>query len=253
LENFKTETFNKSFLRTFLKSLPFFNKLLKNLNIQYERDKFVVSELSQLKQNSLLLDAGCGNQRYRAACSHLKYRSQDFGEYTSDDVETLGTDSMGFDGGYKYGKLDYKGDIWDVDEKDQTFNAILCTEVLEHIPYPNETIAEFSRLLKQGGKLILTAPNACLRHMNPYFFYTGFSDVWYKKILEKNNFQVNKISPVGDYYRYMAVETARTMALSSFFVKIIIFPSFLYFYLKKRTKLSTNTLCIGYHVIATKK
>ncbi len=47
-----------------------------------------------------------------------------------------------------------------------------------------ETINEFSRLLKPGGKLILTAPNACLWRKGSYFFYSGFSNNWYKKILE---------------------------------------------------------------------
>ena len=41
------------------------------------------------------------------------------------------------------------GDIWDIKEKNNVFDAILCTEVFEHIPYPNETIKEFSRLLKK--------------------------------------------------------------------------------------------------------
>jgi len=71
----------------------------------------------------------------------------------------------------------------EVGEKDGFFDAILCTEVFEHIPFPIETTKEFARLLKPGGKLILTAPANCLRHMDPYFFYSGFSDRFFEKIL----------------------------------------------------------------------
>ena len=29
--------------------------------------------------------------------------------------------------------LDYVGDIWEIEERDDSFDAILCTEVFEHI------------------------------------------------------------------------------------------------------------------------
>lgn len=250
---FLTEAVTKSKLKDLLKRLPFFGTLVENLNQQYERDRFIVSQLSLLEDGTSILDAGCGSQRYRKLCKKLDYKSQDFGEYVDDDKPSLGTDGVGGGEGYAYGKIDYKGNIWTIEESDRSFDTILCTEVFEHIPYPIETITEFSRLLKPGGKLILTAPNACLRHMNPYFFYTGFSDNWYKKILEENDFEINLIDPIGDYYRYHAVEIARTMYTHSILAKIILLPAFLYFYFKKKNQLSIDTLCGGYHVIATKK
>jgi SAM-dependent methyltransferase len=144
------------------------------------------------------------------------------------------------------------GDIWAVDERSETFDAILCTEVFEHIPYPIDTVKEFARLLKTGGTLILTAPANCLRHMDPYFYYSGFSDRWYRAILEKHGLAIERIEPVEDYYRWMAVEVARTAANHSFLAKILLLPAFAYFYLKKRTARSIDTLCMGYHVVARK-
>lgn len=248
-----TETVTKSRFKTFIKKVPFANRVVENLNQQYERDRFVVSELRGLREGSLLLDAGCGSQRYRPYCSKLKYRGQDFGEYTVDEKQSMGGEGVGGSAGYAYGSLAYKGDIWNIEEKDAYFDTIMCTEVFEHIPYPNETIAEFSRLLKPGGKLILTAPNACLRHMDPYFFYTGFSDNWYIKILEGEGLEIKVLEPVGDYYRFMAVEVARTIASHSIFAKIALFPAFIYYYFKKKTEVSTDTLCGGYHIVAVKR
>lgn len=228
-------------------------KLKDRLNNANERDQFVKAELANIKKGSLILDAGCGSQRYRASCEHLQYKGQDFGGYTNDDKKIIGRLDAGGETGYAYGKLDYVGNIWEINEKDNTFDAVLCTEVIEHIPFPNETIAEFARLLKPGGTLIITAPSNCLRHMDPFFFYTGFSDRWFEKVLSDNNMEITLCRTIGDYYSWMAIEVARTAANHSVFSKLALLPAFLYFMCKKKTVTSVNTLCIGYHVVARKK
>ena len=144
-------------LKKIIKDFSIFKNLSQNLDNEYQRDDFVIKQLQNLNKDSLILDAGCGSQRYRKYCSHLKYYAQDFGLYTTDLKKMIGS-GRGKEV-YKYGKLDYVGDIWDINEKESTFDAILCTEVLEHIPHPIKTIEEFNRLLKKGGQLILTAPS----------------------------------------------------------------------------------------------
>lgn len=235
----------------FFKAIPCLKKMIVNLNNQFERDDFVIKQINKLPKQSKLLDAGCGSQMYRKYCDHLDYKAQDFGQYSS-DIKNSFTDGAGGVDGYKYGTLDYVGDIWNIQEKNEAFDAILCTEVFEHIPYPNETLKEFSRLLKPNGKLILTAPSNCLRHMDPYFFYTGFSDRWFEKFLKENNLQLEVIEVVGDYYSWLAVEMARTANVHSIFAKLLLAPAFLYFYNKKKTSTSVNTLCMGYHIVAVK-
>jgi len=37
-------------------------------------------------------------------------------------------------------------------------NAIINTQVLEHVEYPQKVLDEFYRILAPGGKLFLTAP-----------------------------------------------------------------------------------------------
>jgi SAM-dependent methyltransferase len=238
----------------------FKEKLINKLNNQFERDLFVGSELRMLRPGTSILDAGAGSQRYRKMCGHLIYKAQDFGKYHSDikirfdqikrqslvaSEKTVGRD-------YVYGPIDYEGDIWKIDVMNESFDSILCTEVFEHIPYPNETLEEFFRILKPGGKIIVTAPSNSLRHFDPYFFYTGFSDRWFEHILKKNNYVDIKIIPVQDYYRWMAIEILRTARANSFFAKIILAQSAIYFLLKKPTTESINTLCSGYFVTANK-
>jgi SAM-dependent methyltransferase len=240
-------------VKKYIKSLPFIRDLVKYLDNFNDRQKFVATELASLSGNSRLLDAGCGSQQFRKYADHLDYRGQDFGEYINDEKDSFATKEnslTGLESRYHYGPLDYVGDIWNIRENSSYFDAVLCTEVFEHIPYPELTLAEFSRLLKPGGSLILTVPSNCLRHMDPYFFFTGFSDRWLTHFLSKYGFIDIHIQPVGDYYKWLAVEMMRTMVSQGVFAKIALFPAFLFYLSKKPTQNSINSLCMGYHVTA---
>ncbi len=219
---------------------------------EFNRHKWVINKLSKIKENTTLLDAGCGTQRYKKYCKHLEYYGQDFGEYKPEKLnEGLQMDT------WEYGKLAYVGNIWDINEKDETFDTILCTEVLEHIPYPNETIKEFSRLLKHGGILILTAPYASLPHFQPYYYYSGFSQEWYKYLLEQNGLELIEISPNGDFFTFLIQENIRGIQITNnYFLKIcyglILIPKIILDLLL--SKINKNyQLVLGYHVHARKR
>lgn len=232
-----------------------FYKILKNkLDNKIPREEFVRKQLSLIGEGASILDAGCGTQQYKKYCNHLNYKSQDLGEYSEEEPNIISSSiSEHYNKGvYEITNLDYTGNIWNIDEVDEKFDCILCTEVLEHIPYPNETITELSRLLKPGGKLILTMPSNCLRHFDPFFFYSGFSDNWIKKILEDNNFFIDILDPVGDYYSWMNAEIARTSMSQGILAKAMLLPAFVYYFFKKPTSISKASLCFGYHVVATK-
>lgn len=232
------------------KNFPILKHFYNALNNHRQRIAFVETELKNINPGLKLLDAGCGSQQYRKYCDHLKYESQDFKQYDKSIKAEYGNkDSES----YEYGAdINYVGDIWNINVSDSNFDAILCTEVFEHIPYPIETVKEFSRIIKPGGKLILTAPSNSLRHFDPYFFYPGFSDRWYEKILPQFGFKIEKIQTIGNYNSWMASEIARTAVNGSIFSKIILAPSFFYYYFKKRTIVDVNSLCFGYHVVAIK-
>ena len=129
---------------------------------------------------------------------------------------------------------------------------ILCTEVFEHIPYPTEAVREFWRLLKPNGALILTAPSNCLRHMDPYYFYSGFSEHWFETVLPKYGLKIDTIEPVGHYYSWLALELARVARSGSVFAKLIVGPAFAYCLSKRKTQESIDTLCQGYLIVAKK-
>ena len=228
---------------------------LKRLRAFYDnsvqREEFVKSELSNLTTGLNILDAGCGDQKYRQYCAHLNYKAQDFGKYTVDSKLMIGSEGLGGSLGYQYGELDFIGNIWEIEEQDNAFDAILCTEVLEHVPYAVETLAELTRLLKPGGVLILTAPSNCLRHMDPFFYSSGYSDRFYEFHLEGMGLKIESMQAIGHYYRWISVEILRTIRLHKVSA-LFLMPALAYFSIKKRTEVAVDTLCMGYHIKARK-
>ena len=57
---------------------------------------------------------------------------------------------------------------------DASFDHVLCTEVLEHVPDPALFLADISRILRPGGSLILTVPWSARLHHAPHD-YTRFT------------------------------------------------------------------------------
>ncbi len=51
--------------------------------------------------------------------------------------------------------------------KDNSFDLVWCSEVIEHLADPAYTLAEFRRMLKPQGKMILTTPNSYFWLMKP--------------------------------------------------------------------------------------
>lgn len=64
----------------------------------------------------------------------------------------------------------------DVPLRDGAADCVVSTQVIEHVPRPFEVVAEAARLLKPGGSLLLSAPQAQWLHEEPhdYFRYTKY-------------------------------------------------------------------------------
>jgi ubiquinone/menaquinone biosynthesis C-methylase UbiE len=151
-----------------------------------------------------ILDAGAGEQQYRPLCAHLRYVSQDFAAYDGAG-DGLGLQSAN----WKQDHLDIVSDITAIPEPDGAFDAVMCIEVLEHVPDPLAAMRELSRLVRTGGWLILTAPFCSLTHMSPYHFCTGFSRNFYQTHLPALGFEIAELEQNGNFFEYLAQENRR--------------------------------------------
>jgi ubiquinone/menaquinone biosynthesis C-methylase UbiE len=165
--------------------------------------------LKAIPDGKRLLDAGAGECQYRKHCEHLVYVSQDFSQY----------DGSGNNAGLQTGtwdtsRIDIVSEIVDIPEPDCSFDVILCTEVLEHLPDPVQALREFSRLLKPDGQLIITAPFCSLTHFAPYHFSTGFNRYFYTHHLASLGFEGIEIVENGNFFEYLGQEIRRIPSIT---------------------------------------
>lgn len=165
------------------------------------RHSWISKVLSEIPAGETILDAGAGECQFKKFCGHLKYTSQDFAQY----------DGKGNGSGIQVGawdntKLDIVSDITSIPVPDGSFDNVMCTEVLEHVPDPVAALTELVRILKKDGRLIITAPFNSLTHFAPYHFCTGFNKYFYQFYAEKLNLQVIELTANGNYFESVGQE-----------------------------------------------
>lgn len=225
----------------------------KNIN-ENNRQAWLNKTLTALPAGARILDAGAGELKNREHCQHLHYVSQDFCQYTGG-----GGDEGLQTGQWDTSRIDLVSDITVIPEPDASFDAILCSEVLEHVPEPTHVLDEFVRLLKPSGKMILTAPFASLVHMAPYHYCSGFSRFWYEHHLGKRGFNIEELSANGDWFACLEQELTRLGSMERLrgnwswpLAYAFSLLGVLYFRLRGR-KYDKDLACFGWHCVAVKR
>jgi SAM-dependent methyltransferase len=143
------------------------------------------------------LDAGAGKRVYASKlCNWV-------GEYISMDL----VDRPG---------LDVAGSVLEMPWRDQAFDSIFCTQVLEHVPEPERALHEFYRCLKSGGILVLSVPHLAYLHNEPhdYFRFTHYA---LRFLLERVGFTEVRVTPAGGLLSFLG-------HIPSLILKAIFFP-----------------------------
>ncbi len=110
---------------------------------------------ASLPPGSRVADVGAGDAPYRELFAHTRYTTIDWehsvhpGARASDIVSPADA----------------------IAAPDGTFDAVVCMQVLEHVPDPGRVLAEFHRILAPGGSVHLTVPLVWELHELPHDYY----------------------------------------------------------------------------------
>lgn len=180
--------------------------------------QYIIKLLKKLPKNKKILDAGCGQG---LLVEH--FRKKGYG--------ITGIDAFY---GSEYVK---KGDLLQNDFKDNTFELILCLDVIEHFPLTEQEnlIKELTRILKPKGKIIWSIPNQSNLSSRIFFFLTG-------RLLRTAKVEYHPGDrPIKEYYdllkKYLKIEKKKGLSptIPVLFQLTQLFPQFmgwLYFLLK---------------------
>ena len=186
----------KSALRPELNTLPI--EEITDFN-QRSRDRWVAAKARTVPAGAIVLDVGAGTCPYRPLFAHCDYRTHDFKKYTGRKLNSAA----------EYGQIDYVSEIGDIPLPDGSVDVVLCTEVLEHVPEPIAALREMARLLKPGGRLLVTAPLGSGPHQLPFHFYGGYTPEWYRHFGKQFGLEILEVTPNGGLGKLLAQESAR--------------------------------------------
>jgi SAM-dependent methyltransferase len=156
----------------------------------YELQRFVARAAQGLPAGARLLDAGAGEGRFRSHFARQRYVGVD-----------LAIGQVGWD----YGGLDAVTDLLRLPFADASFDAVVCTQTLEHVTEPAQVVGEMARVLRPGGRLYLSAPQSWHQHQKPhdYFRYTSFG---LRYLLGQAGLRVESMQPMGGYFWFLSFQ-----------------------------------------------
>lgn len=127
-----------------------------------------------------LLDVGCGSKPYQSLFA--------VDAYIGLDIDSEASRQAGVADYF------YDGKIFPFAEA--SFDCVLCNQVLEHVFNPDEFLGELMRVLKPGGRLLLTVPFVWDEHEQPYD-YARYSSFGLRALLEKQGFHIIQHKKLG--------------------------------------------------------
>ena len=160
---------------------------------------------SEIKPGARVLDAGCGNgmlsyQAWRRGASVLGISIK--------QKEVDGCRAM-FNGRRHIPETELRFEnlnLYEMPGAEYQFDAIICAEVLEHIRDDQGVCRKFFELLKPGGCLHLTSPNADHPYNRTFpldaderggHVRPGYTDETYRGLLEPIGFSLEEVSGLG--------------------------------------------------------
>ena len=150
------------------------------------KNRELVLKRSIISRYSKVLDVGCGEKFYKKYFENSDYVGLDFPSNTADHSKNIKSP-------------DIWGDGQKLPLKKESFDLIICIQVIEHIPNTSEVIEEFNRVLLPGGKLFLSVPHSYRIHESPYDYWR-FTKYGLSHLLSNHGFEIIQIKPTTNSF-----------------------------------------------------
>ena len=162
--------------------------IIERLNAErWGIERFLHSVAKQVAPSERLLDAGAGQGDYRVYFEHAQYESTDI---------TAGFSLPGH-------RHSYLSELHHMPVRDEAYDVVVNTQVLEHVEFPQKVVDELYRILKPGGRLFLTTPQSWGIHMAPYHFF-NFTRYGLESLFKNAGFEIQSINPIGGIFWNLA-------------------------------------------------
>ena len=173
------------------------DRTIANLHYSLRRhfvDEFHFRYIPRLKPGSRVLDLGGNKTSKRGAF----------------DIERYGLNVV-------YSNLstakrpDVQADAAHIPFKDASFDAVVCSELLEHVPQPPAVLQEIHRVLPGGGTLLLCVPFLYPIHGDPGD-YGRYTDSYWREVVGTKGFDIMALEHQGAYWSVLS-DMLRELAL----------------------------------------
>ncbi len=148
---------------------------------------FVTRMAHHVPAGTDVLDAGAGEAPYRELFAHCHYVTADWPQSV-----------------HKGGRAaDISASLQELPVPSGSFDAVLCTQVLEHVDEPLAVLCELHRVLRPSGELWLTVPLVWPLHEEPYDFFR-YTSYGLRHILIRAGFDPVEVEPRNGAFATLA-------------------------------------------------
>ena len=144
-----------------------------------------------------LLDVGCGNKPW------LDVFRPRVSKYTGIEHESVFSETTASTSGSGENAPDlyYRGDA--LPFADASFDTVASFQVLEHTADPFVLVRDMARVLRPGGRLILSAPFSYRVHEAPHDFFR-YTAHGLQSLVEREHLRVESVIPFGGLWSVLA-------------------------------------------------
>ena len=164
---------------------PYYFKMHYSIS-RYFVDEFLLQNINLFKKNSLILDLGGMKNNKRG-----QFNIESFPfiiKYLNIDPKT---------------KPDFLDDAENIPVKNDYFDGIICSQLLEHVINPKKILKEAYRILKPSKPLLVTVPFLFRIHPDPND-YARYTDQYWEETFKEIGFENIKIKRLGTYFSVLA-------------------------------------------------